>query len=166
MIGNRNGRWSALVCALVLVGLGLVGGCERDVDVTADEEALLARHAFVLEAHRTGDVPGWMASEADTVISVNRGTITYSAAADRRARRERYLGSTTFSVYRDLRPPLVKVSDDGTLGWVIAEVEIRGVRKGEDGTETPVDSIWAWIELYEKNEEEWKAIGNVANMRP
>lgn len=162
MMRNTTAAGSLLLAALILG----VAGCASAEDGSADEEALLAKHEFVLEAHRTGDVPGWMASEADTVISANRGTITFSAAAERRAMRERYLGSTTFSMYRDLRPPIVKVSDDGTLGWVIAEVEIRGVQTGDDGTETPVDSIWAWIELYEKRDGEWKAIGNVSNMRP
>ena len=65
----------------------------------------------------------------------------------------------------DLRPPLLRVSADGNLGWLIAEVEIRGTRI-VDGVETPVDAIWAWIELYEKQSGTWRLIGNVSNRRP
>ena len=28
------------------------------------------------------------------------------------------------------------------------------------------ESVWAWIELYEKQEGEWKRIGNVSNRKP
>ena len=119
----------------------------------------------VLEAHRSGDVDAWMAAEAEEVVSANRGEIKFPPAADRRVMRERYLGSTTFSAYRDLRPPIVQVSEDGTLGWVIAQVEVRGTRVVE-GEEMPVDSIWAWIELYEKRSGQWKLVGNVSNRQP
>ena len=29
-----------------------------------------------------------------------------------------------------------------------------------------IDAIWAWIELYEKRDGEWRIIGNVSNRRP
>ena len=54
----------------------------------------------------------------------------------------------------------------GSLGWVIAEVEIKGTRTSDDGESMPVEAIWAWIELYEKREGVWKAVGNVSNRRP
>ena len=141
-------------------------GCATTIDRDAEIAALEALHAGVLEAHRSGDVDAWMAQEAETVISANRGKISFSTQEERRARREGYLNTTTFDVYRDLRPPVVMVSEDGTLGWVIAEVEIKGTAATEGGGRTPVESIWAWIELYEKRDGVWKAVGNVSNRRP
>ena len=84
----------------------------------------------------------------------------------RRAAREPYLRATTFSVYKDVRTPIVTISDDGTLGWLITEVEVRGTHVAEDGTETPVEAIWAWIELYRKRDGQWTMVGNVSNRRP
>ncbi len=107
-------------------------------------------HGNILEAHRAGDVGAWMATETDTVVSANRGEVSFSSATERRAGRDRYLSSTTFSVYQDLRPPLVMVSEDGTLGWVIAEVEIKGMHSSEGMADEPVEGIWAWVEFYEK----------------
>ena len=151
----------------ILAPLALVVcGCATSADQEAEIAALKTLHAGVLEAHRQGDVDAWMAKEADTTVSANRGTISFQSSQERRARRERYLNATTFTVYRDLRPPVVKVSEDGTLGWVIAEVEIKGTHLSEEGEPSPVDGIWAWIELYEKQEGVWKAVGNVSNRRP
>jgi hypothetical protein len=61
---------------------------------------------------------------------------------------------------------VVTVSDDGTLAWLVCQVRIEGTRTPPSGEPRPVDSTWAWIELYEKREGEWVRVGNVSNMKP
>ena len=60
---------------------------------------------------------------------------------------------------------MIRVSVDGTLGWVIAEVEVKGVETA-NGENTPFHDIWAWVELYEKVNGQWKMVGNASNRRP
>ncbi len=150
--------------ALSAAILGLGVGCAARPDIEAEAAELRMLHERVLQAHRTADVDSWMALEADDYVSANGGVITLPTAADRRAAREAYLSSTTFTVYRDLRPPIVQLSPDATLGWVIAEVEVRGTQMSDSG-QTSVDAIWAWIELYEKDSGTWRLVGNVSNRR-
>ena len=73
-------------------------------------------------------------------------------------------------MYRDLIDPIVRVSKDGTSGWLIAQVEIMGTRAagGEkaNGERTRFHSVWAWIELYEKRDGRWYRVGEVSNVRP
>ncbi len=158
VIGPRR----AFISVTLLV---LTSGCAPVSDLETEAAELRRLHQLVLEAHRTGDVDSWMAVEGSEYVSANQGTITFPTASDRRAAREPYLSSTTFTVYRDLRPPIVRVSADANLGWLIAEVEVRGTQM-VDGVETPVEAIWAWIELYEKQSGTWRLIGNVSNRRP
>ena len=80
--------------------------------------------------------------------------------------REGYLGATTFSSYRDLKEPVVTISDDGSLGWLIAEVEAIGIQESPSGQADSIHAIWAWIELYKKGPEGWQMVGNVSNSRP
>ena len=154
--------------ALTLLSFAVLtnSGCVTIETGDNDIAALRTLHENVLEFHRQGNVDAWMAQEADIVVSANRGQISFTNADERRARREPYLNATTFDVYRDLREPVVKVSEDGTLGWVIAEVEIKGSFVSDNGEREPFEAIWAWIELYEKQDGAWKAIGNVSNRRP
>ena len=121
-------RLTRAVLALALMPVGLSGARQN-----ADEAELLRMHETVMEAHRQGDVEPWMALEAEEYVSVNGGRVTFPSIADRRQMREPYLASTTFSMYRDLRVPVVRVSDDGSLGWLIAEVEVRGIQQGQGG---------------------------------
>jgi len=99
-------------------------------------------------------------------VIANRGEIT---RPDRKARREGlgpYLEQTRFSKYRDKVPPIVKVSADLSLGWVIVQVEARGDRTTPRGRVEPLEFVSAWIELYEKGNGRWIRVGNVSNFKP
>lgn len=127
---------------------------------------LLAAHQQVIQAHLNKDVPTWLDGEADQYLSANRGEITYPTKTERAAMRQPYLEQTEFSEYRDLIPPIIKVSADGTLGWVVAQVKVVGVRTMPDGQEIAFEAVWAWIELYEKIDGRWLCTGNVSNAKP
>ena len=132
----------------------------------ADRAAILALHEKAMLAHRDGDVELLLADEPDDYVVANRGAVTRPVREERRARLGPYLSSTRFDFYRDRTPPIVRVSDDGTLGWVIVEVEAKGTRRAEDGTESAVEFVSAWIELYEKRGGRWLRVGNVSNFKP
>jgi hypothetical protein len=132
----------------------------------ADRAAILALHEKAMLAHREGNVELLLADEPDDYVIANRGAVTRPVREERRARLGPYLSSTKFEVYRDRIPPIVRVSDDGSLGWVIVEAEAKGTRRAEDGTESPVEFVSAWIELYEKRDGRWLRTGNVSNFKP
>jgi hypothetical protein len=131
-----------------------------------DELQLLAAHQQIIQAHLNKDVTTWLDNEADEYLSANRGEIMYPTKAERAAARRPYLEQTEFLEYRDLIPPVVKVSEDGSLGWLVAQVKVVGVRTLPDGQEIPLDATWAWIELYEKIDGRWLCIGNLSNEKP
>jgi hypothetical protein len=76
-----------------------------------------------------------------------------------------YLKATNFRQYRDEVPPVVNVSQDETLGWVIAQVYAQGEQATSDGQVSPIQFISAWIELYEKRDGRWLRTGNVSNFK-
>ncbi len=163
MASRRLGPLHSLaVRAIALIALTT---CRPHTRSGEDAHALLAIHSEVLDAHRAGDADKWMAVEADEYISANNGTMSFPTKADRRASREPYLASTIFTAYQDTRPPAVRISADGSLGWVIAEVEVRGTQRNDDGTEHEIDAVWAWIELYQKQGDTWRLVGNISNRR-
>ena len=130
----------------------------------SDGAALLALHEQLLRAHRERDVDRWMRIEAETLTVASRGRVTQMPRAQRLTSRERYFATTRFSVYRDLAAPEVRVAADGSLGWVIANVEVVAhpvAGAGADSSHT----VWAWIELYERRDGQWRLVGNVSNER-
>ena len=76
------------------------------------------------------------------------------------------VGRTTFSVYRDVVPPVVRLADDLSQGWLMAQVEIEGTQRTAEGEES-FRSVWAWVELFERGEDgTWLWVGNVSNAQP
>ncbi len=132
----------------------------------SDEKVLREMHQKVVQAHFDGDVDSWLELETAEYISANRGEIRYPSKEERRAGRLPYLQATTFTEYRDVVEPIVKISKDGTLGWVIVQVKVSGVQKTSEGAQISVAFESAWVELYEKKNGRWLCVGNVSNMKP
>lgn len=133
---------------------------------SGDEDQLLVLHEEVLRAHRESNIDLLLEAEEDGYVVSSQGGVSHP---DRDARRQMlgpYLKSTRFSAYRDQIPPVVKVSNDGSLGWVVAQVEARGEQTAPDGTVLPVEFVSSWIELYEKRGGRWLRVGNVSNFKP
>ena len=163
MAHNRKGS----ICEVLVLGLLLVpqwsGAHERS---GADEEQILAIHRGLIASHLNRDAKAIVAAEADEITVVSRGDVLLLKKADRLAQFENYLSQVEFKEYRDLVAPTVRVSEDGTLGWLIAQVRIRGSGRDNDGIIAPFEWTWAWIELYEKQSGKWLRVGEVSNMKP
>jgi hypothetical protein len=130
-----------------------------------DVEVLLKLHRAVLDAHRRQDADAIVDREADDYVIVNRGVVSTPSSEERRARLAAYLGSTRFQEYRDMIDPIVRISEDGMQGWVVAQVFASGVQDDGDGGETPIEFTCAWVELYEKRAGRWVRVGNVSNFK-
>jgi len=131
-----------------------------------DADLLRALHEKVLRAHRSSDVELILEDEPEDYVVAGRGEITRPTRDERRTRMGAYLSSTKFEEYRDLVEPIVTVSADGTLGWVVVQVQARGVQTSKPGETQPLQFVSAWIELYAKREGRWYRVGNVSNFKP
>lgn len=156
-LGRRGARTGLVVVSALAAACGRSGP-----DHAA---AILAIHEQILQAHRDRDAAAWTALEADTLLVASRGVVMQSGRAERLEQRARYLAGTRFTVYRDVTPPLARVSRDGSLGWVMANVEVVAYPDSA-GAADSTHTIWAWIELYQRLGGRWLLVGNVSDDRP
>jgi hypothetical protein len=150
-----------LTLLLALLSCATTGPASQE---TAARE-LLNLHEDVLRAHLQSNIELLLEAEGDEYVIANRGEVTTPLEKARKDVLGPYLQQTRFSTYKDRVPPIVKVSADGSLGWVIAQVEARGEQTAENGTAERVEFVSAWIELYEKRQGRWFRVGNVSNFR-
>lgn len=160
-------RWmpALAVAALLLASCRSTAAPQGQEDLQQEEAALLALHREAIEAHLRNDADRLVAPESEDYVLVNRGEVSHPGKADRAAALGPYLRSVRFERYADAIAPIVKVSPDGRLGWVIAKVEVRGAARTKQGGEEPFEFVSAWIELYEKRGGRWVRIGNVSNFK-
>ena len=138
----------------------LLAGCGSTPSLPSDRARLLELHEKALRAHREQSIEMLLEDEVDDYVVASRGEIHTPPKRAREANMGPYLRGTKFSSYADTREPIVKVSADGTLGWVIVRVTARGVQG-----EKPLEFTSAWIELYEKRNGRWLRVGNVSNFK-
>jgi hypothetical protein len=153
----------------LLAGLFWVAAIAVAQGLTAPAAAVAevrALHEKVLRAHRESNVEILLEDEAADYVVASRGVITRPTIQQRRERLGTYLRASTFAEYRDLVEPVVSVSADSTLGWVVVQVTARGKQKASSGEEVPIAFTSAWIELYEKRAGRWQRTGNVSNFKP
>jgi hypothetical protein len=153
-----------VVCWLIAtcVFIASTSGGENPND---DVEEIHKLHRELIEAHKTKNVGKLLAPEPAEVFAVVNGEIIYQSKEERIQQFKQYFDSTEFTEYRDLIDPIVHISDDGTLGWLIARVKISGTHELGDGAKENFDWTWAWIELYEKRNGRWYRIGDVSNLK-
>jgi len=158
----RKSLWAVVVLIMVLVS-AVVGA---STDAEAGKAELLALHQRDIEAHLQGDV-AWLAGRSsDSFFSVDRGEVSFPTAGEREAMFRSYLGATSFTEYRDLREPLVRVSADGSLAWMAVQVKVAGVQRDASGAERPLEFVSAWVMLYEKRGGEWVRAGVASTFKP
>ncbi|MHC4975417.1 MAG: DUF4440 domain-containing protein [Planctomycetota bacterium] len=150
----RN-RWVPACAGVVgVVVSGCVGTAAREAGYRAE---LLAVHESFLVAHRENDWEFFRDFADETVYGLRDGEITTQTPEAMGERFEAYLGEAVFTRYEDLSEPVVFVSDDGTLGWVMAHVRIEGTYG-----EGRLDSTWSWVTLLERVDGEWRLVGSAS----
>jgi hypothetical protein len=154
---------AARIHASLAVTLAIGFTCRASAATDAD--LLKGLHENVIRAHLQGNVELLLEDEASDYVLASLGTVTRPTLEERRGRLGPYLRRTVFHEYRDAVDPIVSVSVDGTLGWVVVQVEARGLQTMGDGRKEPVEFASAWVELYEKRKGKWLRVGNVSNFK-
>jgi len=152
--------------ATVSFNEGSLDAFRAPVELLTDEQKLLRRHRITMDAHLFEDAGMLAGSFAPEVTMVSAGEIHRTTGADAEAMMAGIFSNRDYTRYDDLVRPIVRVSDDGTLGWVIVQVDAEGVRLDEQGNVTePLAFTSAWISLFEKVGDAWKMSGNVSNFK-
>jgi hypothetical protein len=154
---------SVVISVLGCAAAALTACAAVPVDTAGEGARLLALHEQAMEAHRKGDVELLLRADAEDFVLGSRGQISRPSLEQRRQFLGPYLRGVRFAEYIDVVAPVVHVSADGTMGWVVAQIKARGTELGGAGRSVEFES--AWIELYEKRGGAWRRVGNVSNFK-
>lgn len=137
------------------------------VAVLTDEQHLLRLHRQGMDAHLVGDVDLMGDSFGEEAVILSQGQVHQTTGAEVRAMLEGVFSTRRYTRYDDLIRPIVRVSEDGTLGWVVVQVAAEGVRRDDEGTPSdPFAFTSAWVSLFQKSGARWTLVGNVSNFAP
>jgi hypothetical protein len=127
---------------------------------------LLELHKQGRVAHFTRDAKMLVSGFADDFTNVANGKITKPSREASISRFQNYLNNSTFLEWDDITPPVIKVSNDATMAYVLVHKKVRLLAKNESGKETEETEIFAWAALYRKIKGEWKLTAVVSTSTP
>lgn len=136
---------------------------ETGVDLELEKAALLKIHAQDRQAHFDTDVDLLLSHSGHEFISVSNGEVHRSTPAEERAFFEGYFKGATYYEWDDLEPPIIRISADASMAWMIVRTQVRRVTRLEGAEEArETRFVYAGIMTYEKNAGNWVRVANVS----
>jgi hypothetical protein len=134
----------------------------RGLDLEQEHTALLRVHATDRRAHFETNVDLLLAHAADQFISVSAGQIFRMTKAEVRAMFEASFREAKYYEWDDLEPPIVRISADASMAWMIVRTTVRRTQSDSSGTQQERSFIYAGIMTYEKQDGRWVRVANVS----
>ena len=138
------------------------------LELERERATLLRLHAQERQAHFATDVAPLLAHDDDAPLYVRDGTVR-RVSRDEQVRFTESFQGATYHEWDDLEPPIVRVADDGSLGWVISRVKVRRTKRSpEQGSDEAVGElrfVYAGIATYERRDGQWVRTANVATFQ-
>lgn len=153
-----------LSCVCLLIALWFIPSVQdRSTDLEKEINELLKIHKQGREAHFKTNVDLLLSDHpADGFISVTQGKIFRVTKDQSRERFESYFKGAQYYEWDDLEPPIIRVSKDGSLAWVITRLKVRRTQKDSSGTVQEQKFVYAGIMTYEKKDGKWIKTANVS----
>lgn len=112
---------------------------------------LLELHNLQRNAHFNRDAKLLVSIQADNFIEISSGKINNPKKEDLIKRFQSYFDAVTFIEWDDIKPPIIQVSEDATLAYMLVSKRVR--LKTKDNKEQT--SIFAWTSTFQKIKGKW-----------
>lgn len=152
---------------LLLLCIILMPGCKnsegkRKVDLAEEEKALFLSHVKDRQAHFDRDAEALLVNSVDSFIYVRDGKVSTSLKADRIKGMSNVLKDAEYIKWDNMESPVIRISDDGSMAWVITRLEVERMKKDSTGKQNRERFVYAGIMTYKKLEDQWVKEANVS----
>src|SRR5437868_5945409 len=151
---------------LVFIACAASASAEPSADLEKEKAELLRIHKSDREAHFKTDVDRLLENSPEEFISVGRGKINRSSKDDAHKMFTGYFRDAKYYEWDDVEEPIIRISNDASMAWMITRTRVRRVQKTADGTEKEEKFVYAGIMTYEKRDGRWMRVANVSTSEP
>lgn len=123
-----------------------------------DQQELLKLHEQQKTAHLTYNAELFIEMFAENLTQLQKGNVSTSSKEESLTRFKKYFSNFKFIEWENLKPPIIKISQDGTMATIIVQKRVRGTYKNDKGDETFQQTDFAWLEVWEKQNGKWKIV--------
>ena len=153
-----------LTVILLFVMCAVGASAQPSADLEKEKAELLRLHKSDREAHFKTDVALLLENSPEEFISVGRGKINRSSKDDARKMFTGYFRDAKYYEWDDVEEPIIRISNDASMAWMITRTRVRRVQKKADGAEQEEKFVYAGIMTYEKRDGRWVRVANVSTV--
>lgn len=107
-------------------------------------------------AHFNRDAELLVSSFAGDFRNIQAGKVTQPPREESVSRFQSYFDRSTFLVWDDIEPPVIRISNDGNMAYLVVQKRVV-LRPRYAASDTAAqESVFAWLETWEKIAGEWK----------
>ncbi len=151
---------------LLFVTCAVGTSAQPSADLEKEKAELLRLHKSDREAHFKTDVDALLENSPEEMISVSRGKISKPSKEDARKMFTGYFRDAKYYEWDDVEEPIIRISNDGSMAWMVTRTKVRRVQKKTDGAEQEEKFVYAGIMTYEKRDGRWVRVANVSTFEP
>ena len=130
-----------------------------------DKARLFQLHRSALQAHLEKDAGAFLAAYASQWYDVRAAGIRLRTKEEALPAIERYFRRTHFADLEEVTAPIIHVSADASMAWVIGEIRVRASQELSDEEERDFSFRCAWVSIYEKDKGDWAQVVDASFFR-
>lgn len=147
---------------LVLLAYSFMIGCQGQktdsssaTNLASEIEALQVLQRAEESAHMEEQTAVMVNMLNDTICQVKNGEVNYYTKDQMTERFQKYFQSVEFIAWKNIHPPVIMLSDDGSMAQVLVQKHVE-VKMESDTTSGRESTDFAWTELWKKKNGSWK----------
>lgn len=167
---NRRPHRASLL-SISILALASVSACRpnQPLDSAAREAELQSLRAILesdRQAHLETDAGRLVSNLADTLIDVSDGEVALDTRADVERSFAAYFAGAVYHAWDDVRPPIIRMSDDLSMAWVARQVSVERDEPDGEGGMRRTHFVAAWLATYEKRAGDWTMTAVASTFAP
>jgi ketosteroid isomerase-like protein len=140
----------------LIISLLVFCACTAQSNRSKDLKQLQQLHEQQKKAHLEKRVALLTEMFAPDFINIDSGNIDRPTKEQSRKRFQSYFDQVEFIAWKDIEDPIIRISKDGTMAYVIVHKFVHLKIPQPDGKTVESKTTFAWMEAWEKISGDWK----------
>lgn len=135
--------------------LFLLFSCNSTIDINKEKGRILKLHEKQKDFHINKNADSLVGQFSDDFYSINKGVISKPSKEESISMFSNYFNSVDFIKWDDKVPPIINVSSDGQMAYVIVDKLVVLSYKSQSKIVTD-STNFSWVSIYKKYNNQWK----------
>ncbi len=151
---------------LALLSFFSLFACHTSPNLEKTKTEILALHEQERSFHFEKKAAEFAATLSENALMINKGRVNTASQEENQKRFESYFNSVEFLEWDDMTAPIVRLSDDGSMAYVVVEKKVT-IQVIQEADTIQNSTQFAWVSIYEKDNGNWKITCNAStNQEP